>query len=109
MMRISSVALCRALPLGLHHEELTLGQGGPGNSPVELLLSYLVYLVGAARVVADDVEEVSGRRNFLTVGGFSRALHKPNGDPAPLARSSQSPKEETYSVPVYLQVKKLVS
>ena len=101
MMRISSVALCRALPLGLHHEELTLGQGGPGNSPVKLLLSYLVYLVGAARVVADDVEEVSGTRNFLTVGGFSRALHKPNGDPAPLARSSQSPKDETCSVPVY--------
>ena len=29
------------------------------------------------------------------VGDFTRALHKPNGDPAPLARSSQSPKEET--------------
>ena len=81
------------------------------TSPVELLLSNLVYLVGAARVVADDVEEVSGRRNFLTVGGFTRALHKPDGDPAPLARSSQSPKEETCSVPVYFHklVKKLVS
>ena len=38
------------------------------------------------------------------------ALHKPNVDPAPLARSSQSPKEKTRSVPIYWKlVKKLVS
>ena len=32
---------------------------------------------------------------------LSWALHKPKVDPAPLARSSQSPKEETCLVPVY--------
>ena len=33
---------------------------------------------------------------------LSWALHKPKVDPAPLARSSQSLKEETCLVPVYL-------
>ena len=44
---------------------------GLATPPVELLLSDLVYLVGAARVVANDVEEVFGRHNFLTVGDFT--------------------------------------
>ena len=74
---------------------------GLATPPVELLLSDLVYLVGAARVVADDVEEVSRRRNFLTVGGFSRALHKPKVDPAPWPRQSVSSEDETYLVSVY--------
>ena len=95
------MALVEPCPLDFMMKNLPRDKEGLATPPVELLLSYLVYLVGAARVVADDVEEVSRRRNFLTVGGFSRALHKPNGDPAPLARSSQSPKDETCSVPVY--------
>ena len=83
---------------------------GLATPPVELLLSYLVYLVGAARVVADDVEEVSGRRNFLTVGGFTRALHKPNGDPAPLARSSQMSKgRDLFCTSLFAQVGQEVS
>ena len=68
---------------------------GLATPPVELLLSDHFYLVGAARVVADDVTEVKAFRfNFWTVGDFAWALHKPYVDPAPLALSSQSPKEE---------------
>ena len=51
---------------------------GLATPPVELLLSNLVYLVGAAKVVADDVTEVKVFRfNFWTVGDFVRALHWP--------------------------------
>ena len=80
------------------------------TSPVELLLSNLVYLVGAARVVADDVEEVSGRRNFLTVGGFSWALHKPMVTLPPLAPKSVSSREKNlFSTSIFAYVGQKIS
>ena len=38
---------------------------------------------------------------YIVLEILSWALHKPKVDPAPLALSSQSPKEETCLVPVY--------
>ena len=44
------------------------------------------------------------------VGGFSRALHKPNGDPAPLARSSQMSKgRDLFCTSLFAQVGQEVS
>ena len=43
--------------LELHQKYLPWAEQDLTTPPVELLLSHLNYLVGAARVVADDVEE----------------------------------------------------
>ena len=44
------------------------------------------------------------------VGGFTRALHKPNSDPAPLARSSQMSKgRDLFCTSLFAQVGQEVS
>ena len=60
---------------------------GLATPPVELLLSNLIYLVGAAKVVADvvaDHRRSPSGLDLLTVGDFWKGPPKAQVDPAPL-------------------------
>ena len=79
MMRISSLAPCRALPLELRVEALTLGQGRAWHTLLELLHRVERW------AKPTNWKRSLGRDNSLIVGDFHKALHKPKVDPAPLA------------------------
>ena len=55
--------------------------------------------------ISDHSIQQGIRKGGGPVGGFTRALHKPNGDPAPLARSSQMSKgRDLFCTSLFAQV-----